>query len=238
VVNNELLEEYIRLYFGYGNLNAPIWFVGMEEGGEPDPFKFNEILKRWADGGKEHVVDIAPEETALNSRWFGSEKPPIQKTWGQLIRSTLVARDKEPSLNNIRAYQAKRLARPEDETCLLELMPLPAKNVKSWHYHELSNLSYLKSRKEYMDHIAPARELALAQLIETYRPKVVVFYSVKYFNRWQNIVGNGSNWSEQSFGETTNSKGTAFYCVPHPTAFGMKNSDYEALGEHMRAALR
>ena len=33
MLNDELLEDFMRRFYGYGTFHAPIWFVGMEEGG-------------------------------------------------------------------------------------------------------------------------------------------------------------------------------------------------------------
>jgi hypothetical protein len=236
---DEILEDYIKIFFGYGDLKAKIWFVGMEEGGEHDSASFNLVLRRWAEAGKPGVIDIAPTETAANRRYFYTEKPAIVKTWGKLIRATLHALNEEVSNDKIRAYQANRLARPNGETCLLELMPLWSKDTASWPYGEISNLSYLKSRQDYMNHVAPARETALAALIKGHRPKVVVFYSKGYFKRWQNVVGTDVAWSpQQPFGKVASVDGPVFYCVPHPTAFGTTNALFDELGEDMKRALR
>ena len=35
-MNDALLESFIKRFFGYGDLAALIWFVGMEEGGSTD----------------------------------------------------------------------------------------------------------------------------------------------------------------------------------------------------------
>jgi hypothetical protein len=33
VLDSEILGNFIESFFGYGNLSAPLWFIGMEEGG-------------------------------------------------------------------------------------------------------------------------------------------------------------------------------------------------------------
>ncbi len=34
VLDSELLENFIQTFVGYGNADAPYWYVGMEEGGD------------------------------------------------------------------------------------------------------------------------------------------------------------------------------------------------------------
>ena len=33
MLDDKLLESYMKTFFGYGNLHADYWFIGMEEGG-------------------------------------------------------------------------------------------------------------------------------------------------------------------------------------------------------------
>jgi len=237
LISDQLLEEYIERFFGYGNLSGPIWYVGMEEGGEANVENISSILERWVDNGKTNVHDIAPAKSAPTNPWFNQGSPPIQPTWGKLIRSALHAIGEEVSNESIRRYQANRLARDDSETCLIELMPLPSKSIETWTYDEISDLSYLKSRKIYMDQIAPARKIALARLIKTHRPKIVVFYSSQYLDDWIDVVGAGTVWMDKAFGKIAKSVGTTYYCVPHPTSYGVKNSNYDDLGQSMREAM-
>ncbi|MBC8136283.1 MAG: hypothetical protein H8F28_10385 [Fibrella sp.] len=32
-LNNDQTQEFCNGFLGYGNLSAPLWFIGMEEGG-------------------------------------------------------------------------------------------------------------------------------------------------------------------------------------------------------------
>ncbi len=34
MLDDHLLQDFIDGFYGYGNYNAPYWFVGMEGGGE------------------------------------------------------------------------------------------------------------------------------------------------------------------------------------------------------------
>jgi hypothetical protein len=230
---DEALDEYVSRFFGYGDLNAPLWFVGMEEGGEPDSSYLSRRLHSWSHIGKPSVADITSGQDVNKSPWFSSNKPPIQRTWGKLIRATLISNGEDFSLGSIRKYQAQRLARHAGETCLLELMPLPAKKLTSWPYATLSGLDYLSSREAYFEAVAPSRRRKLSSLIEQHRPRAVVFYSSQYFLQWKEVAGGEANWEDKSFGKEASNGNTSFFCTPHPTAFGTTNETYEALGKRL-----
>lgn len=36
MLDSEVLDQFCQQFFGYGELTAPIWFIGMEEGGAND----------------------------------------------------------------------------------------------------------------------------------------------------------------------------------------------------------
>lgn len=228
----------MRSNWGYGDLQAPIWFIGMEEGGEHTPEAFNALLDEWAQNGRPNVRDICPGNKSTLNPWFNTDRPRIQRTWGKLIRATLTAKERKVTLEAIRHYQRFDFARPSGETCLLELMPLPAPNISTWPYADQSDLPSLASRKEYLREWLPYRTNALANLIKTYCPKIVVFYSLQYFTHWQAVTGKYFSWTQVDFGFNTQWQTTRFFCTKHPTGFGVTNASFDQLGEAMRTGLR
>ena len=89
-------------FFGYGNLKAPYWFVGFEEGFPPPRMTNIEMLhqakvraKTWSKFRGRQVLDIRQYHKALPHRgrdfrrlnqWFRVSPPPlIQPTWRGLI---------------------------------------------------------------------------------------------------------------------------------------------------------
>jgi hypothetical protein len=237
LLTDDKLTAYIENFWGYGDLSAPIWFVGMEEGGETDETSFNAMLNNWEKAGRPQVVDIHPTENAEDNRWFNTDNPPIQRTWGKLIRAVLQANCDKVSNDTIRSYQRHRLGRPSGETCLLELMPLPAPATKNWPYRDLSNLAILESRRAYMDGICPNRIYSLRNIIKEWRPKIVVFYSASYLNFWKEVVGYEKVWMEFDGWKRLKDDETHFYCIKHPTSHGATNALYDELGCDMRRVL-
>jgi hypothetical protein len=218
--DDELLQAYIDGFYGFGDYQAPYWFVGMEEGGgdsaEYLAWKFNS----WHENGRlelEHMAD---------------ERPNIQKTWGGLIRILLSSRGPSPAPEEIKKYQRTRLAHKGDESALLELMPLPSPSQGHWlHYASNSQLPFLKSRREYVDHVAPHRVARLQALILEHQPRVVVFYGKSYWYFWHRIAGvpfQSAPLDDVSF---ANNEHTLFVIAKHPANRGARNADFDAIGQ-------
>lgn len=45
--DDDLLTVFVRRFFGYGSWEAPIWFIGMEEGGGKRFQELNERFDKW-----------------------------------------------------------------------------------------------------------------------------------------------------------------------------------------------
>ena len=58
MLDNDLIDEFINKFYGYGNLNSDLWFVGMEEGGGNSFEEINTRLNIWSDRGKKTVEDL------------------------------------------------------------------------------------------------------------------------------------------------------------------------------------
>ena len=74
MLDNNLLTDFAYNFFGYGNLSAPIWFVGMEEGGGNTKPEIAARLDQWVAHNRAPVVDIQsfgqhPDLTD-HARWF------------------------------------------------------------------------------------------------------------------------------------------------------------------------
>lgn len=140
-LNDALVDAYVGRFLGHGTFKAPFWFVGREEGGEDDVTRISQKLESWDRKGRPELETF---ESSPSSRWF-HEGAPLQATWRYLIRASLkamgIAGDKEA----LRAYQTSRLGRSDGETCLLELLPLPAQSSASWIYGDCTSLPYLRS---------------------------------------------------------------------------------------------
>jgi hypothetical protein len=230
----ELINERIKNFWGYGNLDSDIWFVGMEEGFSDS----NELLyQRFNSTHNKTVCDIYEDmrECTDHMKWFVGNAP-TQKTYRPLIYILLFLKyGREPALEEIRDFQINDFGRKNANHALLELMPLPSKSIneKDWLYSSMG-ISELASRKKYLTKYKFERTRALHSLIKIHRPKLVVFYSRTYLSDWQTIAGKEFKEVIPNKLHLAKDDGTLYAVVPHATYFGMSNSDWKNIAEHLK----
>src|SRR5581483_2105840 len=85
-------DRAARSWFGYGEWSAPFWFIGMEPGGDDDHASY-ESWERLGGGSlidcKAHHDDSNAHQGSRITHWHDAGVPPIQGTWGPLIRALL-----------------------------------------------------------------------------------------------------------------------------------------------------
>ena len=229
-----LIRERIRNFWGYGNLNSDVWFVGMEEGYN----ETNEILfERFKATAHAAVFDIYEDLKVDPGHvyWF-EESAPTQPTYRPLIYiHRFLQTGVEPTIEEIREYQIRKFGRKTADHAVLELMPLPSKSIKEsdWLYAD-SGVYGLSTRKEYLATYKSTRVRELHALIQEHKPKLVLFYSRGYLPDWQQIA-------EVPFEEVIPKKlhiakdhDTVYAVVPHATSFGMSKNDWRSIAERIR----
>ena len=237
MLNNNLLDDFARNFLGYGNLSAPIWFVGMEEGGGNTKPEIAARLDQWVAHDRAPVVDIRSfgddPELADHARWFAGEKPPLQSTWKQLIRIQLARQSRPSMIDDVRRYQRDELGAADGADCLLELLPLPSPGVADWHYPDWSDLEWLATRDTYREHLLLRRIEAIRGLLTDHKPEFVVFYGISYLDHWSAITGF---CFPDSTGYTPRIEAdhTTFVVAPHPAAFGAKNTLFARIGQSLQ----
>lgn len=238
MLDSNLLAQFCTRFFGYGELSAPIWFVGMEEGGGATIGEIEARLDAWARRNMPVVDDLA-----LFHREFGDSsrfvpKAPIQSTWKQLMRMMLIlrgsARKGEAATELVRQYQIGEFGRTGSGVALLELMPLPKPALDRWPYQAWTcpeTLPYLQNIGAYRAEIEPKRIAAIRQLILDHGPRVVVFYGKGYQEQWEAICGMRLRGEAYPFVAREDRPGvqhpTLFLLLPHPVARGETARHYE-----------
>lgn len=228
-----LIRERIKNFWGYGNLNGPYWFVGMEEGYSEE----NEtLLDRFKATSYHQTCDIYDHLKIDHGHvyWF-EEGAPIQPTWRRLVEMLIYSETgKHPDKEDIRRFQIEHLGRIKSNHALLELMPLPSKSIseKHWLYAD-SGVEGLSSRKEYLETHKDERIEGLQALIEEHKPKYVICYSLSYQEDWQKLTDapfievNPRRLYLARDGKTT------IAITPHSVAKGLSNNDWKMIIEEM-----
>lgn len=237
ILEADLIRSRVNNFWGYGNLSSDVWFVGMEEGHTED----NEALVRRikaTTGGQ--VFDIYEDMRGDpgHMHWF-KDGAPTQSTYRKLIYLLLYLRSgKEPTLEEIRAYQIHKFGRKSSDHAVLELMPLPCKSIRKadWVYGSFG-IEGLSSRKEYLATYKPMRVELLRSLIQNHKPKLVILYSRSYAEDWKLVAG--VPFTEIIPGKLSIAKndGTVYAIIPHSTAHKTSNIDWRNIAEGLITTL-
>ncbi len=231
MITQNLIENRIHSFWGYGNLHSNTWFIGMEEGFHGSLEDLEDRLKQTMD---KSVIDLQDDmrDVQDHMKWF-SETSHVQPTWGKLIFILLSLSFKNTSNDQIKKYQRKEFGRLKSDHCSLEFMPLPCRSTSKadWFYNKFG-IDYLANRKSYIEKVMPTRIILFRKLIDEYNPKVVVMYSLSYKHEWQKIIG----CETEKIGDVYYAKQckTNFFIIPHSTAHGKTNDDWTKIAETIK----
>ncbi len=221
MLTSDILQDRIKNFWGYGSLDAKVWFVGMEEGLGPAD---TELEERMRAGDGKSMVDMRLGMPHLPEfmRWF-REPFPIQPTWKYPIALYLCLKNRHnPSQQEIRDHQGLILGDSVlKKSATVELMPLPSRKAdeSTWLYREYG-VPGLNSRKEYLATYKPMRIQELKHLIEKYNPNLIIFYSLRYLPDWVEIIGKiPEKITHQMY--FTKTEKTSFCVIPQSVSFGM-----------------
>lgn len=240
------LDRFIKSFYGYGNLESDIWFIGMEEGGGASLEEVKSRLKVWKALGEGQVVDayefhkkITDDKGKNFDFLFREGNPAIQRTWRGLIKLLLSYKEEAYSAAVIKEKQINGWGRLSSDNCLLELFPLPSPNANDFKYTEWLNDENF-TRDKYKKDIVGHRIQGIQELIKINMPKMVVFYGKAYGDKYKAIAGlNGSDLLELEITSEKSAKifvgsPTSYVFIPHPTAHGMSDAYYQQLGKALK----
>lgn len=224
-----LIKERIKNFWGYGNLDGDVWFVGMEEGCDGSIPK---LIKRFEQTAHGEVFDIYDDMRgdADHMAWF-EEGAPTQATYRKLIYLLLYFQThKVPTLEDIRNYQIRHFGRKNNNHAVLELMPLPARSLKAkdWVYAS-SGIDRLSSRREYLKKYKPERVQRLRELIQQHKPKFVICYSMVYLEDWREATPVTLKEVITKKLYIAKDDSTVYAVVPHSVAHGISNNDWRQI---------
>jgi hypothetical protein len=235
MLDSQLLEDFMRGFYGYGNVAAKYWFIGLEEGGANSTEALGVRLEAWDKLGRPQLADLSEfHDRARVATWSGN-RPPLQATWKQLIRVVFAAEARDCSTETVRAYQRDLLGRRDGETAIIELMPLPSKSIAAWPY-AAAGPGVISDRATYSATILPDRVSALRHLIAQHRPRIVVFYGLNARDTWSAIAGGEFMKSDEGSFAFYSTSSTLYVMTRHPVAYGATNAEFVAVGRFVGAS--
>jgi hypothetical protein len=189
-VNWEAVESFI----GYGNIEAEVVFVGMEEGLK-DPAFLEEDLKFRSTF--ERVMDVQEAHLGLykGPNLFG-ERPRKQRTWWVMSDLMLhydhnVPLDKGERAARRKKYRTTMLGNQLGDSLLVELLPYPHPKTSDWLYP-----NRYKTRKQYEAALIEPRLALLSAAIAEYDRKAVICYGREDWEYYKRLFPETTKWHE------------------------------------------
>lgn len=222
------VELWLASRIGYGTLDAPFWFLGMEEACQA-----HEIPARLAGNVIEDLREAHARIGSQYDRLFRRPRAALQSTWRRLLR-TLASAKCLPLRNDVLAeYQATRWGRENGETLLAELFPLPSPKTRDWHYAAM-NVAGLTSRKLYYAKHERDRTNLFWGLYSTKSPRWVVAYGEEHWSRFKAVFRDRAEWEPFAFAPEWGVHSGNVALVWHPTRPGQADLLWDELGRWAR----
>ena len=166
----------IERFIGYGRIDAPIVFVGMEEGLASEQDLDHDLEARSAFSP---VMDLeeAHRTIAEGDNLF-TDSPRRQPTW-RVMADLMLQYEKQrfPDAQSRalarKIYRAKRLGRSSGKTLLTELLPYPHRRTSSWLY---SRFGRYTTREEYVSKLLPERQALIRHALFAFQRAAIICY--------------------------------------------------------------
>lgn len=228
------VDEFASGFYGYGDLEAPLWFIGMEEGGGGSAAEVTKKMRVWQQRGRMLLEDVAGYHDAVVEGGFRSITK--QNTWSALSRIQLGYTSAATSGSAVRSHWQKQLGRWGSATCIMELNPLPSPSITTWKYPEFTDIPFLANRVAYNARYRANRIASIRDMLMQSSPQAVVFYGKKYEKFWAEIAG--VTFEKDQLHSRAVRGGITFFSMHHPNArVRGKTSEYFAnLGYMLRKA--
>jgi len=213
-VDDRTREMALRCY-GYGRWEAPYWFIGPEQGQGNETLECR--VEAWTALGAKDLCDCREfSERICDDRWHRPNPKP-QNTWMPLICLLMGFLGRSTNKESLIAYQRDRWGMLDNgETCVIELLGLPAKSLKT-----------PRDRKTFR----AERIDVIRDKIRVHRPKLVVMYGKSHKNSWDQIA------LPRAFSEDNVivcDEGTILFYARHPTNGGPARHWWEDRGKMLR----
>jgi hypothetical protein len=151
-----VLDAIIQNVFGYGRIDAPLWFIGYEEHCEDERDAERRLSAMATFTGAQDVFDAHER--------MGHPNPVNTSVWPEMQEIVRAA-----GLRDV------HVGRRDSDVFLVELLPLPHANKDAWYADLYGALGY-GGRDEYVKAVLPKRIQSLRALVADHRPKVVLLH--------------------------------------------------------------
>jgi hypothetical protein len=210
------MREMARRCFGYGCWEAPYWFIGPEQGQGKESLECR--VRAWIDLGAEELCDCRTFHERIGVDEWHAQNPERQDTWIPLICLLMGFLEKPTDKKSLHDYQRDHWGSSTGETCVIELLGLPAKS-----------LGTPRDRRSFR----AERVDMIREKISVHRPKLVVMYGKGQKKYWNRIAGR--DFPEENF---IASQGRVLAHARHPVNGGPPDKWWEQFGDMLRRQLQ
>ena len=178
--------ERIEKFVGFGREDAPVVFIGMEEGLKKADGLDEDLAIRST--YKTRIMDLkeAHKGIAGTENYFEPDRAPRQPTWR--VMADIVLRRKHPGSTPTgaerRQYRAMHLGRSDGDSLLTELLPYPHPKRSDWLYKRFGR--YV-TREDYEKALLPERRTLLRSVIGAAKRELVVCYGKGNWPEFQDL---------------------------------------------------
>jgi hypothetical protein len=183
----EIDWERIESFVGFGRRDAPVVFIGMEEGLTEEESLENDLVHR-SQFAPVMDLEMASRGIAGTRKWFDLAIVRCQRTWRPMC-DLMLRREgvRAPTKDERNTYQARRLGRSDGDRLSAELLPYP--NTRSSRWSEIYKQRF-PNRHQYRSQMSKMRIALLRQVLsETDRPLVVCYGKATKTS----IIGDNTN---------------------------------------------
>jgi len=223
------IEEFI----GFGRLDAPVIFIGMEEGLKDAGALDEDLAVRSRYG--QPVMDLKDAHLGIagTERYFDPDRAPRQPTWRVMVDLMLRrGGDKTPTGVDRRRYRATNLGRSRGDSLLTELLPYPHPKRTDWLYKRFGRYA---TREEYAQEMLPRRCKLLQSAIASAPRELIVCYGKANWPEFQGLF-DPVPWADVGPFRVGEKNDTRIVLSTHFSGYGF-NTDVQ-LAELARVAIR
>jgi len=131
-LNSDFDDMALNCY-GFGSWKAPYWFLGPEQGMDPNEDGLGARIETWRNFGSRQLDDCRDFHLDMYSRIdpkarvYG-EGAILQRTWGRLLQALSAFPEGPEDSSSRLKYQQEKWGRRDSCTCIIELSGLAARN--------------------------------------------------------------------------------------------------------------
>jgi hypothetical protein len=168
------IDARLFTFKGYGRADAPIWFLGIEEGFGGRLSNPGWTVQRELDAraGWKEIEDAAEAGRTLEDHYW--ERRNYSRVWrnaAKLARALVDNASDWSDTNVAHEYVVEKLGRFGGDTFLGELFPLPAIGLEHWPYG-----GRWSDRDEYREELWDDRRTQWQRLLAASSPKLIICY--------------------------------------------------------------